>query len=76
VTPGDAGCEVTFQEVDSYVSSELGGGGPGPGLAPVRVHLASCTACRQDYQGLQAAGRPARLPGWSVHPGRSASSWG
>lgn len=63
VTPGDAGCEVTFQEVDSYVSSELGGGGPGPGLAAVGVHLASCTACRQDYQGLRAAGRPARLPG-------------
>ena len=61
VTPGDAGCEVTFQEVDSYVSSELGGGDPGQGLAAVRVHLASCAACRQDYQGLRAAGRPARL---------------
>ena len=61
VTPGDAGCEVTFQEVDSYVSSELGGGDPGRDLAAVRVHLASCAACRQDYQGLRAAGRPARL---------------
>jgi RNA polymerase sigma-70 factor (ECF subfamily) len=61
VTPGDAGCEVTFQEMDSYVSSELGGGGPGQGLAAVRVHLGSCAACRQDYQGLLAAGRPARL---------------
>ena len=61
VTPGDAGCEVTFQEVDSYVSSELGGGDPGQALAAVRVHLASCAACQQDYQGLQAAGRATRL---------------
>ena len=74
VTPGDAGCEVTFQEVDSYVSSELGGGDPGQALAAVRVHLASCAACRQDYQGLQAAGRPARLSPWSVHPDRSGTS--
>ena len=74
VTPGDAGCEVTFQEVDSYVSSELGGGDPGRALAAVRVHLASCAACRQDYQGLQAAGRPARLSPWSVHPDRSGTS--
>jgi RNA polymerase sigma-70 factor (ECF subfamily) len=59
VTPGDAGCEVTFQEVDSYVSSELSDGGPSPGLAAVRVHLASCTACQQDYQGLRAASQPA-----------------
>jgi RNA polymerase sigma-70 factor, ECF subfamily len=61
VTPGDAGCEVTFQEVDSYVSSERAGGDPGRDLAAVRVHLASCAACQQDYQGLHAAGRPARL---------------
>jgi hypothetical protein len=27
LTPGDAGCEVTFQEVDSYVSTELSGVG-------------------------------------------------
>ena len=31
VTPGDAGCEVTFQEVDTYVSGELSGGDPGQG---------------------------------------------
>ncbi len=74
VTPGDAGCEVTFQEVDSYLSSELSGGDPGRDLAAVRVHLASCAACQQDYQGLRAAARPARLAARSVHPDRSASS--
>jgi len=74
VTPGDAGCEVTFQEVDGYVSSELSGGDPGRDLAAVRVHLDSCAACRQDYQGLLAAGRPAKLTAWGVHPGRSGSS--
>ena len=62
VTPGDAGCEVTFQEVDAYVGSELTGGDPGQHFAAVRVHLGSCAACQQDYQGLQAAGRVARLP--------------
>jgi RNA polymerase sigma-70 factor, ECF subfamily len=61
VTPGDAGCEVTFQEVDSYLSSELSGGDPGRDLAAVRVHLASCAACQQDYQGPRAAARQARL---------------
>jgi RNA polymerase sigma-70 factor (ECF subfamily) len=61
VTPGDAGCEVTFQEVDSYVSSELSGGDPGQELAAVRVHLGSCAACQQDYQGLLAAGQATRL---------------
>lgn len=74
VTPGDAGCEVTFQEVDSYLSSELSGGDPSRGLAAVRAHLASCAACQQDYQGLRAAARQARLAAWSVHPDWSASS--
>lgn len=74
VTPGDAGCEVTFQEVDSYVSSELTGGDPGQDLAAVRVHLDSCAACQQDYQGLLAATRATGLAAWSVHPERSGSS--
>ncbi len=60
VTPGDAGCEVTFQQVDSYLSSELSGGDPDRDLAAVGVHLGSCAACQQDYQGLQAAGRASR----------------
>ena len=74
VTPGDAGCEVTFQQVDSYVSTELTGGDPGQSFASVRAHLASCPACRQDYQGLLAASQPTRLAAWSVHPDRSGSS--
>lgn len=74
VTPGDAGCEVTFQELDSYVSSELSAGGPSQDLAAVRVHLDSCAACQQDYQGLLAAGRAAGLADWGVHPARSGSS--
>lgn len=60
VTPGDAGCEVTFQEVDSYVGTELSGGDPGHPFTAVRVHLGSCAACQQDYQGLRAAGQAAR----------------
>jgi RNA polymerase sigma-70 factor, ECF subfamily len=74
VTPGDAGCEVAFQEVDSYVSTELSGGDPSRDLLAVRVHLDSCAACRQDYQGLLAASSPARLIAWSVHRDRSGSS--
>ncbi len=74
VTPGDAGCEVTFQEVDSYVGSELSGGDPGQRFAAVRVHLGSCVACQQDYQGLQEAGRATRLSGASVHPDVPGSS--
>jgi RNA polymerase sigma-70 factor, ECF subfamily len=74
VTPGDAGCEVTFQEVDTYVSGELSGGDPGQDLAAVRVHLASCLACQQDYQGLLAASRATRLSGASVHPDVPGSS--
>ncbi len=61
VTPGDPGCEVTFQEVDSYVAVQLGGGDPSRELAAVRVHLGSCAACQLDYQGLLATGRAARL---------------
>jgi RNA polymerase sigma-70 factor, ECF subfamily len=60
VTPGDAGCEVTFQEVDSYVGTELSGGDPGQHFTAVRVHLGSCAACQQDYQGLRAAGQATR----------------
>jgi RNA polymerase sigma-70 factor, ECF subfamily len=74
VTPGDAGCEVTFQEVDTYLSAELTGGNPGQDLAAVRVHLASCLACQQDYQGLLAASRAARLSGAGVHPDVHGSS--
>ena len=74
VTPGDAGCEVTFQEVDTYVSSELTGGDPGQDLAAVRVHLVSCMACQQDYQGLLAAARASRLSGVGVHPDFPGSS--
>lgn len=73
VTPGDAGCEVTFQEVDSYVSSELSGGDPGRCFAAVRVHLAGCAACREDYQGLLAAAGPTGRPA-GVHPEVSGSS--
>jgi hypothetical protein len=62
VTPGDPGCEVTFQEVDSYACIQLRGGDPGQELAAVRVHLGSCAACQLDYQGLLAAGRAGRLP--------------
>ena len=74
VTPGDAGCEVTFQEVDSYVNCGLTGDDPGQSFASVRAHLDSCAACHQDYQGLLAASRPVRLTAWSVHPERSGSS--
>jgi RNA polymerase sigma-70 factor, ECF subfamily len=60
VTPGDAGCEVTFQEVDGYVGTELSGGDPGHHFTAVRVHLGSCSACQQDYQGLRVAGQATR----------------
>lgn len=60
VTPGDAGCEVTFQQVDSYLGTELSGGDLGHHFTAVRVHLGSCAACQQDYQGLRAAAQATR----------------
>jgi RNA polymerase sigma-70 factor, ECF subfamily len=69
VTPGDPGCEVAFQQIDTYVGSELCGRDPGQQLAAVRVHLGSCAACQVDYQGLRAAARAARLSaGPGCHP--------
>jgi RNA polymerase sigma-70 factor (ECF subfamily) len=54
VTPGDAGCDVTFQKLDSYVEIERRGLDPAQSWAAVAVHLRSCAACHEDYQGLVA----------------------
>ena len=55
VTPGDPGCDITFQKLDAYVTCELEGRDPRQQLAAVSVHLRSCEACDQDHQGLLAA---------------------
>ncbi len=66
VTQGDAGCDVTFQNLDGYVDAERRGLDPARNYAPVEAHLRSCDPCRQDYRGVLAASRGAvRAPaGW------------
>jgi RNA polymerase sigma-70 factor (ECF subfamily) len=61
VTPGDAGCEIAFQELDRYVDAERRGLKPQLRLAGVAVHLGACAPCRQDYRGLaDAVANPGR----------------
>ena len=78
VTQGDAGCDVTFQNLDGYVDAERRGLDPARNYAPVEAHLRSCDPCRQDYRGVLAAsrgavrapagGRPDRGPSRSAAP--------
>lgn len=55
--PGDTGCDLAFQALDKYAEADLTGARPESRFPGVAVHLASCTPCHQDYQGLLAAGR-------------------
>ena len=66
VTQGDAGCDITFRNLDGYVDTERRGLDPARNYAPVEAHLRSCDPCRQDYRGVLAASRGAvRAPaGW------------
>lgn len=57
VTPGDAGCDIVFQELDRYVDAERRGLRPRLRLPSVAVHLDACEPCRRDYQGLSDAAR-------------------
>lgn len=57
VTQGDAGCDITFQNLDGYVDAERRGLDPVRNFAPVAAHLRSCEPCHQDYRGVLAASR-------------------
>jgi len=57
VTQGDAGCDVTFRNLDGYVDAERRGLDPVRNFAPVEAHLRSCEPCHQDYRGVLAASR-------------------
>jgi len=57
VTQGDAGCDITFQNLDGYVDAERRGLDPARNFAPVEAHLRGCEPCHQDYRGVLAASR-------------------
>ena len=57
VTQGDAGCDITFQNLDGYVDAERRGLDPVRNFAPVAAHLRGCEPCHQDYRGVLAASR-------------------
>jgi hypothetical protein len=53
--PSDAGCAETFELLDRYVERQLAYGDAASYYPEVAVHLAGCTPCVQDFDGLLAA---------------------
>jgi RNA polymerase sigma-70 factor, ECF subfamily len=56
--PGDTGCDLAFQAVDRYAEADLRRSGPGHRFPGIAAHLARCSPCAQDYQGLLTAIAP------------------
>lgn len=54
--PGDTGCDLAFQALDRYAEADVLGELPQGRYPGVATHLASCAACRQDYEGMLAGG--------------------
>jgi hypothetical protein len=50
----DLSCEECFEALDAYVERELGGEEAGAAMPAMRVHLAGCSACRDDHDSLLA----------------------
>lgn len=50
----DLDCDVCFSLLDRYVDLELAGLDAGRAIPAMRVHLAGCPACREQYQALRA----------------------
>jgi hypothetical protein len=50
----EVGCEVCFDELDSYVELELAGHDADAAIPGLRAHLAGCPACHEEYESLYA----------------------
>jgi len=50
----DLSCEECFEALDAYVERELAGEDAGAAMPAMRVHLAGCSACRDDHDSLLA----------------------
>jgi len=53
--PSDAGCAETFELLDRYVERQLSHGDAAIYYPEIAAHLASCTPCVEDFEGLLAA---------------------
>jgi hypothetical protein len=51
----DPGCEGCFEEFDAYAEAVLRGEPVEDRFPRVVAHLAGCTACREDAEGILAA---------------------
>lgn len=49
---GDAGCELTFEQLDRYAEAHLNGHDPQVRFQGVAAHLRGCQACHEDLLGL------------------------
>ena len=47
-------CDVCFDQLDSYVESELAGRDADAELPGMRSHLEGCPACAEDHESLIA----------------------
>jgi RNA polymerase sigma-70 factor, ECF subfamily len=52
---GDAGCELTFDQLDRYAEAQLSRHDPQVRFRAVAAHLQSCQACHEDLTGLLVA---------------------
>jgi hypothetical protein len=50
----DLSCEECFEALDAYVERELAGEEAEAAMPAMRVHLAGCSACRDDHDSLLA----------------------
>ena len=54
-------CDDCFEELDVYVDLDLRGAAADEAIPGLRVPLAGCEACREEYDGLrEVAGGPSR----------------
>ena len=66
----DISCEQCFEELDRYVELELAGADATAEVPGMRVHLAGCPACNEDYQSLRAFLLSGEPPPAAGPPGR------
>jgi hypothetical protein len=57
VTEGDVGCAASAAILDTYVELELAREDPARVYPGTAIHLASCSACRAEHDGLLEAAR-------------------
>ncbi len=50
----EVGCDVCFDELDSYVELEIAGADADAAIPGLRAHLDGCPACREEHDSLYA----------------------